>query len=410
MLEGVVGHAVETALARHEVPGGAFGVLLDGDAETRAFGVLDRRTGAPVEPDSTFRIASVTKPFTATLALYVSLSGLLGFDEDVPGPVEEVTVRHLLSHLGGFEGELGDLARYGEGDDALPRLVADLYALPVVVPPGELWSYCNAGYWLLAHFLADRVGMTYEDALHTWVLRPLRLERTSFGSPDASGHARGEPLPDAYPRARRASGGLVSTVGDLLEFARFHVDEPDTAALREPVVDTPGGWYGFGFALERVGELELWGHSGSFGGFESLLVLEPERRFAFAGLTNAESGALALRESLDAVLEEALGVRREPPPTAKVATAELARVSGRSAHAELELDVRAAEGGLELDAVEIDRSTGERTEQRGIRARPLGGRLYAVEGGEWDGARFDFHPGRGVPEFVRIGSRLTPRL
>ncbi len=410
MLEGDVGHAVEAALARHEVPGATFGVLVDGEAETRVFGVLDASTGAPVEPESTFRIASITKPFTATLALYLSLSGLLGFDEEVPGPVEEVTVQHLLSHLGGFEGELGDLARYGEDDDALARLVADAYALPALVPPGEIWSYCNAGYWLLAHVLADRLGTPYEDALRTWVLRPLRLDLTGFGTPDASGHAGGEPLPDAYPRARRASGGLVSTAGDLLEFARLHVDDPDTRALREPVVDTPNGWYGFGFALERVGELELWGHSGSYGGFESLLVLEPERRVAFVGLTNAEAGAHALQESLDDVVEAALGVRREPPPTAKVAKAELARVAGRYAHAELELDVRAAEGALELDAVEIDRSTGARTEHVGLRARPLGRRLYAVEGRDWDGSRFDFHPERGVPEFVRIGSRLTPRL
>jgi CubicO group peptidase (beta-lactamase class C family) len=410
VLDGEVGHAVEAALARHAVPGASVGVLVGDRAETRAFGVLDARTAAPVEPESTFRIASLTKPFTATLALYLSLSGVVGFDEDVPGPVDEVTVRHVLSHLGGFDGELGDLARYGEDDEALARLVADLYALPVLVPPGEIWSYCNAGYWLLAHLLADRLGTTYEDALHTWVLRPLRLDRTGFGAPDASGHAGGEPLRDSYPRARRASGGLVSTAGDLLEFARLHLDEPETAALREPVVDTPNGWYGFGFALERLGELELWGHGGDYGGFRSLLVLEPERRFAFVGLTNAESGAQALQESLDAALDAALGVRREPPPTAQVAKAELARLAGRYGHAELELEVRATADGLELDAVELDRSTGARTEHRGIRARPLGRRLYAVEGGDWDGARFDFHPERGVPEFVRIGSRLAPRL
>ncbi len=410
MLDGAVARACEEALSRRGVPGASLGVLLDGEAVTRAFGVLDTRRAEPVTADSTFRIASITKPFTATLALYLSLSGGLGLDEAVPGPVEEVTVQHLLSHLGGFEGELGDLARYGEGDDALARVVADLYGQHPLVPPGELWSYCNAGFWLLGHFVAERLGTSYEEALETWVLRPLRLDRTSFDAPDASGHAGGAPVADAYPRARRASGGLVSTAGDLLEFARLHLDEPETAELRVPVVDTPNGWYGFGLMLERVGELELWGHTGSYGGFESLLVFAPERRFAFAALTNSEGGGLAIEEILDTVLDGALGVRREPPATATVAQIQLRRVSGRYAHAELEVDVRAVEGGLELDVVEIDRATGERTAQAGLRARPLGRRLYAVEGGDWDGARFDFHPERGVPRFVRIGSRLTPRL
>lgn len=406
MLDGA---AYEEALARHGVPGAAFGVLADGEESVRTFGVLDVRTGAPVTPESTFRIASITKPFTATLALYLSLSGLLGFDEEVPGPVEEVTVQHLLSHLGGFEGECGDLARFGEGDDALPRLVADLYGQLPVLPPGELWSYCNAGYWLLAQFLSEKAGTTYEDALRAWVLSPLRLDRTGFDAPDATGHERGSPVEDAYPRARRASGGLVSTAGDLLAFARFHLEERDTEALRVPVADTPDGWYGFGLALERVGDLELWGHGGDYGGFRSRLVFAPERGFAFAALANSDTGAHAIEELLDRVLEDALGVRREQPATARVAKTELARVAGRYAHGELELEVRAADGGLELDAVEIDRVTGARTAHEGLRARPLGRRLYAIEGGDWDRARFDFHPERGVSRFVRIGSRLTPR-
>ena len=410
MWEEAVARAGEEALARRRVPGAAFGVLAGGEAWTAACGVLDVRTGAPVTADSTFRIASLTKPFTATLALYASLSGVIGFDEAVPGPVEDVTVQHLLSHLGGFEGECGDLARFGEGDDALPLLVADLYAQRPLVPPGELWSYCNAGFWLLAHFLAERLGTDYEQALHDWVLQPLRLERTSFGAPEATGHERGAPVVDRYPRARNASGGLVSSVGDLLAFARFHLEERDAEALRVAVVDTPKGWYGFGLALERVGDLHLWGHEGDYGGFQSRLVFAPEHDFAFVGLTNSGTGALAVEDVLDAALEQVLGVRREPPPTSPRPAAELKRLAGRYAHAELELDVRATDGALELDAVEIDRVTGARTEQPGLRGRPLGGRLYALEGGEWDGARFDFHPAQGVPRFVRFGSRLTPRV
>jgi len=416
VLDGAVTAACEEALSRWGVPGAAIGVLADGEVATQGFGVLDLRGDEPVTAESTFRIASITKPFTATLALYLSLSGLLALDEEVAGPVAGLTPQHLLSHVGGFEGEAGDLARFGEGDDALPRLVAELAAQPQLVPLEEVWSYCNAGYWLLAQFLADRAGATYEQALADWVLSPLGLGNTGFGTPQATGHepiepggSTQEPVEVGYPRARNASGGLVSNVGDLLTFARFHLESPETEILRRPVVDTPTGDYGFGFALERVGELELWGHAGDYGGFRSLLVLEPDSGFAFAGLANAERGRSALEQILDDVLERLLGTRRVPPETVPLPAAELALLSGRYGHSELELELRAEGHRLAFAAVEVDRVTGARTAQPPMHARSLGDRLFAVEG-DGEHARFDFHPRVGEPRFVRFGSRLAPRL
>jgi len=416
VLDGALAAACEQALARWKVPGAAIGVLADGQTAIQGFGVLDVRTGEPVTAESTFRIASITKPFTATLALYLSLSGLLSLDEDVPGPVEGLTPQHLLSHLGGFEGECGDLARFGEGDDALPRLVAELAAQPQIVPLDEVWSYCNAGFWLLGQFLADRAGSTYEQTLTDWVVNPLGLSRTGFGAPEATGHEPiepgstvDEPVTAAYPRARNASGGLVSNVGDLLAFARFHLESAETEILRRPVVDTPTGDYGFGFALERVGELELWGHTGDYGGFRSLLVLEPDSGFAVAGLVNSERGGSALEEILDVVLENAFGVRRVAPETAPLPAAELELLAGRYSHSELELELRTEGDRLAVEAVEIARATGIRTPQPPLQARSLGGRLFALEGDEWERARFDFHPRDGAPRFVRFASRLAER-
>jgi len=401
---------LEEALARRAVPGAAIGVLHEGTVETYAFGVLDVRTGEPVTPDSTFRIASITKPFTATLALYMSLSALISLDEVVPGREPEVTVQHLLSHLGGFEGERGDLARFGDGDDALPRLVEELAEQRQLVAPDELWSYSNAGYWLVAQFLADRLGGTYEDVLGDWVLRPLGLSRTSFAAPDATGHDGDLPLHDSYPRARRPSGGLVSDVADLLAFARFHLETPDTEFLRAPVVDTPDGDYGFGFTLERIGDLELWGHGGNLDGWTSLLALEPESGFAFAALANAGGARRALDELLGVALEQELGVRREPPETIEATPAELAPLAGRYRRSELELEVRPDAGALVVEGVEIHRVTGARTSFGPLRARSIGPRRFAVEGGDHDGERFDFHPLDGAPSFVRFGSVLAGRV
>ena len=410
MLTGELAAACEQALARWSAPGAAIGVLVDGEPTTQGFGVLDLRTGAPVSAESTFRIASITKPFTATLALFVSQSGLISLDEELPAPAAGITPRDLLSHLGGFDGEAGDLARFGEGDDALPRLVAELGAQRQLVPPREIWSYCNAGFWLLGQVLADRAGSTFEQALEERVLGPLGLGRTRFAAPDATGHDLREPIDAGYPRARNASGGLVSTVGDLLTFARFHLETPETEALRRPTADTPGGAYGLGFALERVGELELWGHTGDYGGIRSLLVLEPGSGLAFAGLVNSERGGNALDEILDDVLEHAVGVRRAPPETVPLPAAELELLAGHYAHSELQLELRAEGDRLAVAAVELDRVTGARTPLPPLHARSLGSRLFALEGDGWERARFDFHPRVGEPRFVRFGSRLAERV
>jgi CubicO group peptidase (beta-lactamase class C family) len=397
----------ERALERAGVPGGAVGVVAGDETWARGFG-LASAGGAAVTPETTFRIASITKPFTATLALYLALSHALDLAEQVPAPEPDVTVRHLLAHLGGFESEAGNLARFGDGDDALTLLATELLRQRQVVPPGELWSYCNAGYWLLGWFIAQRAGSSFEDALTDWVLRPLGLLRTGFGPPEATGHDP-EPVVDAYPRARRPSGGLVSNLVDLLEFARFQVDEPETAILREPVVTTPHGYYGFGFAQERAGELELWGHNGTYRGFESRFVLEPERRFAFVGLANANEAGPALDEILDEALERVLGTRRPRPPTVRVRPAELEQLAGRYVQPELEVELRPAEDGLSVEVDRVDVATGEVTSDPSARARPIGPRLFELEKGA-RGPRFDFHPESGRPRFVRFEGRLAERL
>jgi CubicO group peptidase (beta-lactamase class C family) len=395
----------EDALGRVGVPGAAVGVLTAGETLSRAFGVVGAG-GPPVTPETTFRIGSITKPFTATLALYLALSQALDFAEEVPAPNPDVTVRHLLAHLGGFESEAGDLSRFGDGDDALTRLATELLRQRQIVPPGELWSYCNAGYWLLGWILAERAGSSFEDALTDWVLRPLGLSRTGFDPPEATGHDP-DPVPDAYPRARRPSGGLVSNVVDLLEFARFHVDEPETALLRESVAPTPDGHYGFGFALERAGELELWGHNGTYGGFQSRFVLEPVRRFGFVGLSNSSRGGLALDEILDAALERALGARRPRPATVPVARAELELLAGRYVQPELHIELRADGGGLGVEVERVDVATGERTVEEPARARAIGPRLFEIEDGDRRRNRFDFHADVGRPDFVRFAGRLA---
>src|SRR5690348_79225 len=179
------------------------------------------------EPGTRFRVASITKPFTAFLT-----AGLLDLDGATGIWPDDVRVRHLLSHTSGYDCELpeGDLSRLGDGDDALSAAVLELPTVARFVGVDEIWSYANTGYWLAGHLAAQRTGTSYEDALTARVLEPFGLDATSFGEPDLAGTGVGATA-DPYPRARRPSGGLVSNVSDLVQFGQRLLAEPLFAEL-----------------------------------------------------------------------------------------------------------------------------------------------------------------------------------
>ncbi len=371
---------IEAAARRWDVPALAAGVSVGGAVATAAAGC---------EVETVFRVASVTKPFTATLA--VDLLELEATTGIWPG---DVRVRHLLSHTSGYDGECGELARFGVGDDALGRVVAELPGLRRFAGVEEVWSYANSGYWLAAHLVAERAGEPYEAALAARVLEPAGLEATSFGEPELAGtgpDAKDEP----YPRARRPSGGLVSNVPDLLRFGRWHLSRPESARLRAPYGRPIRAVYGLGLFGERVGGVEVWGHGGSYGGFQSSLLVVPARDAVFAGLTNSSHGERALRELEDLFFERVLGARRDVPETVELPRALLEPFTGTYANADEQLELALAEGGL---VVGFEGST--------YATRAIGPAVFEITEGEYAQTRFDF-PLEG---FGRFGSRLFERV
>lgn len=392
MLEHAFRRLAEEARERWQVPALAVGISLDGERETLCLGC---------EPDTRFRIASVTKPFTANL-----VAALL--DLDAPAGVwAGVTPRHLLSHTAGYDCELGDVRRFGTGDDALPRLVAELGGVRRWTDPGIVWSYSNAGYWLAGNLAAERAGSTYEAALTTLVCGAAGLEATEFAEPDLDGFdvdfaggGLARNMDGAYPRARRPSGGLVSTVSDLLRFGDWQLAEPAAAALRVPQVQRPGGAYGLGYMLDDAGGHEVWLHGGDYGGFQSVLVLVPAARLVFAGLTNSRTGSQVLRTLREEVLERAVGSRTQPPQPVRLPPGELEERAGRYANADGEIEVRAVDGGLEVQERDEDGI------QPWFGARPLAGGEFELVDGPFAGSRFDFP----LPGFGRFSSRLAEQV
>jgi CubicO group peptidase (beta-lactamase class C family) len=389
------------ACERWHVPGLAVGVLHDGEVISAADGLLELGKREAVTPATVFRVASITKPFVATLALTLVQNGLLSLEAPPPGSAIEATVGQLLSHQGGLASEWPErLDGAGDDDEALIRLAeAGPERLPV--GPGELFSYSNAGFWIVGGAIAKAAGMSFEEAMRAGVLEPLGLGATGFGveaDERATGHKQVEPgadehrpVEDVYPRVRRPSGGLWSSVDDLLRFAAHHLGGPgpltaeSIAEMQRPRVAGPGFRCGLGwFVTENRGRPAVE-HAGSAAGYQSLLVLVPNEQRAFVGLANSSRGGAAIRDVL-----EPLGLAPREAPDVELRRDALAAFAGRYHGQGVELEFVPENGGLRVELTELDPFSGETQVYPSVRARPIGAREFEIADGEWRGERFDF--------------------
>jgi len=297
----------------------ALAVLSGGEVHERGFGVA---------PETTFRVASITKSLVAATAMRLVEEGRLSLDEPVTGlrlPWEGITLRRLLSHQAGLAWDWPKpLADYGESDDALQRLAAD-EAAGGPVGPGQYFSYANPGYWLAGALIERASGLSFEAALRGLVLARLGMERTSFEPVEPS-------IPSSlpYPRARRPSGGLYSCAGDVMRFARHLLGGPgplSPGSVRElqtsQIAVKPDGDYGLGLGVWRGRGRPTIEHGGSVAGIRAQLLVVPEDDVALVLLTDSELGHLLIDELLDTV-----GLAMPLPPEVAVSDAELAAVSG----------------------------------------------------------------------------------
>lgn len=283
-------------------------------------------------------IQSVTKVWTATLVMQLVDEGLVGLDDPVARhldgfrPGHPITVRHLLTHTGGFEGDLWMPTT--DGDDALQRLVEDhVQAAPQHRPPGAGFSYCSAGTAVLGRLVEVHRATTYADALRRWLTEPLGVAPVLHGWAEgaAIGHV-GEPLRPlpvwaVMPPSNPPAGNrLAMPARGLLELGALHLRDglaPDGTRLlsaasarlmREPHVPIPASvgrprFQGLGWqVLPSIGAVE---HSGGAPGTAAWLRVEPDRGHAVAALANG-GDAMGLFTVL-------LGLDRpKPPPAADV--------------------------------------------------------------------------------------------
>ena len=311
------------------MPGAVVGILIDGElAWVKTTGVRELDSRAPVTPDTVFRIASMTKSFTALAILKLRDEGKLSLDDpvaryvpaaaDLPYPTKDspaLTIRHLLTHSEGFpeDNPWGDqqLARSEETMNAWIRA-----GIPFSNAPGMAYEYSNFGFAILGQVVAKASGKRYDDYVHKQILEPLQMRATTFEASEvprdrvAHGYRWEDNTWKSEPPlghgAFGAMGGLWTSARDLARYVGFLMsafpprDDPEKgpvqrSSVREMqqvgrsqpasafrrTVDAPlelnVGAYGYGLGVSQSCRFGYSiAHGGGLPGYGSLMRWLPE--------------------------------------------------------------------------------------------------------------------------------------
>ena len=360
-----LGAFVTQTMDRKQIPGAAVGIAHGDETLTAGFSVTSVENPLPVTGTTLFQIGSITKTFVGTAIMRLVERGTLDLDATVRTYIPDfqvsdgaaaagATVRHLLTHTGGWAGDF--FHSTGDGSDALARYVADMANLPQLAPLGAHWSYNNAAFTVAGRIIELVTGQGFETALKELVLEPLSLEQAFLGPGDvitrrfAVGHHDGEDGPEvARPwvlgRATSPMGGLVCHAQDMLRYARFHLGDGraesgsaqeqllsagSLALMQSPQVTLWGtdAW-GLPWSIAETGGARQLSHGGGTNGQISLLALVPERDFALVVLTNADRGGKLADEVRRWVLREYLDLEDPKPEASEAREEDLAQYAGR---------------------------------------------------------------------------------
>lgn len=346
-----------------EVPGAAIGIYHAGQEFHAYCGVTNLDYPMPVDGDTLFQIGSTTKTFTGTAIMRLLEDGKVDLGAPVRDYVpelrlkdervaERVTLLHLLNHTAGWTGDY--FADTGSGDDALARYVELMAGLEQATPLGSAASYNNAAFSLAGRVIEKVTGETYERAVKELVFDPIGLEHSYVWMGDvmtrkyAAGHSRrGRELhvvrPWNIPRSSNPAGGIASTVGDQLRYARFHLGGGVVEGrsvlsgglverMRQPTARLEGGALGdsvgIAWLLKDVEGVRLVGHGGSTNGQQSEFQMAPEHDFAVTVLTNSDDGHQLGREMVKWALEACLGIVQKQSEPLPLGAGELAAYAG----------------------------------------------------------------------------------
>ncbi len=355
----------------HGIPGLAFGVVIDGDlALVKGFGEQNRESHTPVTPDTVFRIASMTKSFTALAILQLRDQGKLSLEDPVAKWIPEfssfdyptrdsapIRIRTLLTHGAGFpeDNPWGD-RQLSTPDDVLTSWLRK--GLPFSTPPDSAYEYSNYGFALLGRIVARCSGVPYADYIAQNILEPLQM-RASTLRPEsvpaalrAIGYGRNggqyQVIPSLPHGAFGSMGGMQVSARDLGRYVAFHLsawpprDDAENGPVRRSSVremqhpwrpsrfqiNTPDNpqaartsAYGYGLGISQTCQFRrIVAHSGGLPGFGSNMMWLPDYGVGIFAMTNLTytSGAAAIDQALEALRRTGALNPRELPASAEL--------------------------------------------------------------------------------------------
>ena len=321
----------EIDLIMHELikanePGAAVAVVQGGEVIHRqGYGLANVEWGIPVQPDTVFRLASLTKQFTATAIMLLQEQGKLTVDDllteflpEYPISGHEITIHHLLTHTSGIKSYTSIEGWFPHKiiHDMTPQAICDVFSqIPFDFKPGTQFLYNNSGYHLLGMIIEKVSGVSYEQFIQENIFHPLGMQHSYYMSNEpiipkrASGYATTEQgfcnadyLSMTQPYA---AGALGSTIDDLVLWDRAVreqrlVSAPTQALMFTPVKLTAGKTedYGYGWGLGDYRGHPFVHHGGGINGFSTFIAQFHREPVSIIILTNRagfDAGNCALR-------------------------------------------------------------------------------------------------------------------
>ena len=288
-------------------PGASIMIIEDGaPAVIKSYGLADLENQSPVTPESNFRLASLTKQFTAmSIMLLVKENKLqlsdniTGIFPDFPDYGKEITIQHLLQHTSGlidYEDWIPDTASqqvYDRDVEAMMMQVDSTY-----FKPGTEYRYSNPAYAMLVQIIEKVSGLSYSSFLKNNIFIPLEMtESVAFvkGQNQVANRAFGYHVTadsivfsdQSITSAVLGDGGIYSSVTDLYKWDQaLYTEKLLPRKLFDQYIEAGIGGYGFGWRIDDFNGYYRMSHTGSTCGFRNVIQRYPDQKLTIIILTN----------------------------------------------------------------------------------------------------------------------------
>lgn len=317
-------------MSEQEVPGVAMAIVSSrGILDLQTWGVRSVQTGQPVEDDTIFRIASVSKTFAGTVASQLVAQDVHSWDRPIMQILpqysigtkpssHDITLRHVMSHSTGLMPHA--FSNMLDAGVAYEKIREKFHEIPTVCPPGRCYGYQNVVFSLISDIVESSAGTSYEDYVAQRIFQPLGMTRASMTLADfraddnaSAPHRYGSngwyesTINPAYFSVGPASG-INASVSDMIRWAQANLGAHPAVLPRDvlqmqqtPVVETPHGsyfnrwpgvdkaWYGVGWRIFDYQGVRVIHHGGGVRGFRTEMALLPELDLGIVVLFNAET-------------------------------------------------------------------------------------------------------------------------